>query len=247
MDLEGKVSNRPERELTTEEMRKQLRNPQFLPTHEQIAKSFMDDPKKWREFCEDDPDHQVFEFLNVEYLDALADYFVVRASELGASREKPLTILELGAGNGRLSHFLRQKLKKKATGEIKIIASDSGDWKIKSDFPVEHLRHDEALKEYDPDMVIFSWMPYQKDFTRDIRNMPNVKEYLLIGEANGGACGDEWETWGINSNDETAVPPYAADGFTKENLYDLSELQISRNDTPGEYYRSSSISFRRKD
>ena len=52
------------------------------------------------------------------------------------------------------------------------------------------------MKKHSPDIVIFSWMPYQEDSSKDIRKFDSVQEYILIGETDGGCCGDEWETWG---------------------------------------------------
>ena len=107
----------PERELTPEELQEKLRDPHFLPTHEQITKAFRS-RDEWHKFCFDE-EKPVFEFFNEEYLNAFADYFVSKIQEHGASEEKPLVILEIGAGNGRLSHFLQQKLEERAPGQKK--------------------------------------------------------------------------------------------------------------------------------
>jgi len=257
--LEGEVEQakpseespqQPERELTPEELRERLRDPNFLPTREQITKAFTN-WEQWIKFCFDE-EKPVYEFLNEEYLNALADYFVGKIQEYGASEERPLVILEIGAGNGRLSHFLQQKLEEKAPGQTKVVATDSGAWTLKSDFPVEQLDHKKAIKKYRPDIVICSWMPYQKDWTKDIRMCDRVKEYILIGETDGGCCGDEWETWGQSwSRDEDdeggkKIPPYEVDGFGREDLDELSGLQVCRTDNPGSYYHSRTVSFKRK-
>lgn len=241
----------PERELTPDELRERLRDPNFLPTHEQITKAFTN-WDQWYQFCRD-KENPVFEFFNEEYLNAFADYFVDKIQEHGASEERPLVILEIGAGNGRLSHFLRQKLEERAPGQIKVIATDSGEWSLKSNFPVEQLKHDEAMEKYSPDIVVFSWMPYKEDSSKDIRKFDSVQEYILIGETDGGCCGDKWETWGRQSwswdEDEKEgkkIPPYEADGFEREYLADLSDLQICRADEPGNYDHSGTVSFKRK-
>lgn len=233
-----------------DQMREKLRDPNFLPTREQIAGAFVS-REEWFRFCFDES-NQVFEFLNEEYLNALADYFFTRIVECGASPEKPLTILEIGAGNGKLSHFLRKKLEERAPSLVNVIATDSGEWTLQSAFPTEQLRHDEALLKYKPDIVIFSWMPYQKDATKDIRKVESVQEYILIGETDGGCCGDEWVTWGFDSysyDDEkkrTGEPPFIEDGFIRENHDDLSDLQICRTDQLGYYTHSRTVSFKRK-
>jgi hypothetical protein len=234
----------PQQELTPEQLRQKLRDPNFLPTRKQITNAFQT-LDQWINFCF--KENQVFEFLNEEYLNALAHYFVGKIQEYGASKERPLVILEIGAGNGRLSHFLRQKLEERAPGQTKVVATDSGAWNLKSDFPVEQLKHDEAMKKYNPDIVVISWMPYNTDLSKDIRKFDSVQEYILIGESDGGCCGDPWETWGINWLDDKAgqMPPYKAEGFVRENLHNLSLLQICRSDEPGRYYHSNTVSFKR--
>jgi len=226
-----------------------FRDPNFLPTREEIIESFTD-YFQWSEFCSDH-EKPVFEFLNEDFLDAFADYFVDKIKEYNINKEKPLMVLEIGAGNGRLTHFLQEKLEQKAPGQVKVIATDSGGWGIKSDFPVEQLEHVEAMEKYKPDIVIFSWMPYKEDSTKDIRKIDSVKEYILIGEKNYGCCGDPWETWGTpwNSNEYNTneIPLYKKDGFEKEELKNLSKLQICRTDRmPGHDNNSATVSFKRK-
>ncbi len=239
-----------ERELTPDGLRERLRDPNFLPTHKQITKAFTN-RKQWNQFCFNE-ENPVFEFFNEEYLNAFADYFIGKIQEYGINEERPLVILEIGAGNGRLSHFLRQKLEERAPGQTKVVATDSGAWTLKSDFSVEQLKHDEAMEKYSPDIVVFSWMPYREDSSKDIRKFDSVQEYILIGETDGGCCGDHWETWGqfwsLNDDeiDGEKIVPYEADGFEREDLDDLSYLQICRTDNLGDYFHSSTVSFKRK-
>lgn len=187
-----KMPQQLKRKLTPEELRERLRDPNFLPSRKQIMRAFQD-YTQWRDFCfnKEDP---VFEFFNEDYLNAFVDYLINRVQDLGKNEKNPLTILELGAGNGKFSHFLKEKIETRAPGQTKIIPTDSGKWNFKKSFPVKKLNHLEALKRYRPDLVIFSWMPYKKDVSKDIRKFDSVKEYILIGEINGGCCGDEWET-----------------------------------------------------
>ncbi|GIW66933.1 MAG: hypothetical protein KatS3mg095_0831 [Candidatus Parcubacteria bacterium] len=62
-----------------------------------------------------------------------------RIDELKESEKSPVIILEVGAGNGRLSYFLSQKLQERVPGKFKIIAVDSREWSIKPVFEVEKM------------------------------------------------------------------------------------------------------------
>jgi len=246
-----------EKKLSPEEIREKLRDPNFLPTQEQITEAF--DGKKilpnfeeWDAFILN-KENRVYEIFTKEYMNALGDYLSKRIEELGHSENNPVTILEIGAGNGRLSHLLRRALDEKAPKRAKIVATDLFADKIKTNFPVENLGYDEALKKYQPDIVICSWMPFDKDFSQDIRSTDSVKEYILIGEDDHGCCGKKWETWGLpeydDEDDKTdkKIPPYAKDGFYRKNHREMNCLQVCRSDTPGQYFHSRTTSFKRKD
>lgn len=236
----------PERELSREEIREKLKDPLFLPTRKEITRAFASEQAislDWMAFCFNDKS-PVFELLNEEFITALSQYLEKRINELQTSATETITILEVGAGNGRLSHFLRQQLENALPGKIKVVATDSGTWSIESSFPVESMGHKEALETYQPQIVIFSWMPYEEDVTDDFRATASVQEYILIGEDDGGCCGDEWRTWGSSADGST--PPYEEDGFERERLGEIGKHQICRTDTPGRYYHSSTNSFQRK-
>lgn len=240
-----------EKEATIEELQEKLRDPGYLPTRQEITDAFPPrdthfDRCLGDRFCRD-KEHPVFEFLNQEYIEALADYLEQCVEELGATKDEPITILEVGAGDGRLTHFLKQKLEERSVN-ARIIATDSGEKGIKPDFPVEKLDYKEALKKYNPTIVIACWMPPERDWTAEFRATKSVKEILLIGETDWGCCGDAWLTWGKTWKEEYKgkTPPYKADGFGRQDLEELSKLQICRSDEPGYYYNSSTISFGRE-
>ena len=179
----GHETSTGERESVLEK----LRDPNYLPSSQDIFLAFGRNlGRKFQEFCFDD-EHPVYEFLNSEHLTALSDYFALRSSDLGATSEKPLIILEVGAGNGRLSHFLREKLGEDEKGLVEVIATDANVSKdtnpygISPVFPVEHITTDEALRQFNPDIVICSWMPYRADWTPVFRATKSVKEYVLLG------------------------------------------------------------------
>ncbi|MDD3006789.1 MAG: hypothetical protein PHX30_04380 [Candidatus Pacebacteria bacterium] len=233
--------------LSGAEIRENLEDPNYLPSRKEIITAFPGRNDLW-EYCTKEED-QVFEFFNEEHLEALADYFIERIKECGKGEDDPLIILEMGAGNGKLSHFLQQKLEKKAPGQIKVVATDSGSWKIENVFPVEKLSCDEALETHKPDIVVFSWMPNGADYTEEMRECPTVKEYVLIGETGGGCCGNEWETWGCDYDydEDKGIPPFEKDGFEIESLEDLHKLQICRTDyNLRDLSHSNTVSFKRK-
>ncbi|MBM4401765.1 MAG: hypothetical protein FJ044_00775 [Candidatus Cloacimonetes bacterium] len=252
----------PEKLFSTQEEKsspkglwEKLGNAYYLPLHREILTVFArcgdcDDYYKlcgeWHRFCRDEK-HPVFEFLNQEYIEALTNYLEQRTKELQKTVSELITILEVGAGDGRLTHFLGQKLEEKGIS-VKMIATDTGEEGVESVFPVETLSYKEALRKYNPTIVIACWMPMKQDWTAEFRATQSVQEYLLIGEKDMGCCGDEWLTWGRDwlPGLEGKTPPYEADGFERYDLSEISKLQIARSDRPGEYGQSHTVSFRRR-
>jgi hypothetical protein len=239
--------------LTAEEVAHKLRDPHFLPALAELRPHLEGiswaNQDQWLKVI-NDPKHRVFEILTKEYVDALAGYLSQRAFELGGTPENPITILEVGAGNGRLTHFLSKSFSSRPESCAKVVATDSGEWIIGQSFPVEQLGHQEAIDRHQPTIIIFSWMPAYTDLTSDFRKASSVKEYLLIGEPDEGSCGDPWDTWGRDHTrnapgtfDANWIPPHEADGFTRHNLKDLSELQLSRLSVIYLQERSETVAF----
>ncbi len=206
-----------------------------FPSYEEACRAFCALSQEQRNELFIHKTRPVFEVFNRTHVNALAAYIV----DSGWSR-----ILEAGAGDGRLSRYLSEAIhrvfrRRREKGEhprqIRIIATDNGSWNIETVFPVERLDLASALQKYDPELVIWSWMPIG-DWTYLIRQHPSVKEYLLIGEAEGGECGNA-DTW------NPAL--YEADGFTRHDLGEISRYQLARNDTDPAHSRSKTVSFRR--
>lgn len=238
---------------SAEEFTAKLKDPHFLPNLADLSAQLDPLPNSdfdtWKRLV-DDPQQRVFEILTKEYVDALAGYLSKRAFELGGTPEQPLVILEVGAGNGRLAHFLGKSLSESPESCAKVIAVDSGTWEIEPLFPVERLGAREALEKHQPSIVIFSWMPPGEDCSKEFRQAPSVKEYLLIGEPDQSTCGDPWDTWGKAQPgyDEDVlkvdwVPPYEADGFVRNNLDELTSLQRSRLSVVYRLELSATVSF----
>jgi hypothetical protein len=168
----------------------------------------------------------IFELWNSDYIDGLADYL----RSVNAH-----TIVEVGAGNGRLTHFLKKRLP-----GVRIFAIDDFSWKIKPVFRVGNMSISAALNKYRPDIVISSWMPYMHDWTPIFRGCSSVKEYILIGETDGGCCGSD-DTWNTEN--------HKRDGFARRNLDHLSVMQICRTDYfdfDSDYRHSRTVAFYRR-
>ena len=98
-----------------------------------------------------------YEIWNKEYIDHFSDYLAKRILDMHPNDKA--VILEVAAGNGTLSYFLKRSLDEKIPGRFDIIATDSGDWNIKHVSGVEVIDYKEALVKYKPDIILTSWMP----------------------------------------------------------------------------------------
>ena len=218
-----------------------------LATREKVFAAlnfYSGNPDTVHDFCKA---HDIFEIMTDEYVSALARYLAERISLLRLNGS-PVTILEVGAGDGKLTQTLGEKLAQRSMQNIRMIAADSQEWNIRPTAPVERMSYEEALQTYNPQIVICSWMPPLSDWSSTFRATPNVQEYILIGEPDGELCGDIWKTWGTiprRGYPKTVLPPLQADHFERVDLPDLSKLQLCRFDL-GDVRRSATFSFRRE-
>ena len=245
----------PQKKLEVEFFREAINDPTYLPFRSVINSAFpeeyADSKQAWQKYT-DDENYPKYEIFTVEYIEQLAATLHDTALRLGHSPTRPLRVLEVCAGNGRLTHFLNEEIDRKYPGLINVFAIDSGRLEIAPTFPVENMSHKDALDTYQPDVVINSWMPPNEDLSQDFRDTPSVQEYILIGEPD--LCGKDWETWGVDlgitsHSDRTPTPPYAKDGFKIDSDNDFfSDVQLCRTDEPWtDYSRSMTIRFSRKD
>ncbi len=252
--------------LTPDDMLERLRDPNYLPTMADIEFAFVResdlynksgkyDPLtgyvsvsriRWINFCHDKK-RPTYEFLTREFINALGDYLIERVEEIRQTPGQQIVIMEVAAGNGRMTHFLGKRLMERNAHNIVIIPTDSGEWELKPDFYVNRLDYREALDRFMPQIVICSWMPQFTDFTTSFRECPSVQEYILIGHSDSDVCGNAWQTWGhlYDENQEQPEIPYERDGFHREDLDSISNLQIGMSDSPGRYGYSRTVSFRR--
>lgn len=211
-----------------------------LPSNDEIQQLWtaLYYPSKLRNYIYD-------ELLSKEYIVGLGAYLAQRVEELGGTNERPLMILETGAGDGRLTHFLRVSLESLSPGKSHLVATDKGQMKIPIHHPVEVLDYREALQKYHPTIVITSWMPPRQDWTPAYRKTASVQEYLLIGEPDGNVCGS-FATWGEKPDYRPVCrPAYQRDGFEMFFLEQVTANQFMRQDNPNQYCCSATIAFRR--
>ena len=180
-------------------------------------------------------------------------------SEMGAVAHDLPVVLECGAGSGVLAAHLATRLR----GEARVVAVDDSSSRIHALAPVQQLDYTAALAKYKPRVVLAAWMPSGLDWTEAMRACASVHEYILLGEADGAACGDLWATWGVlpavgcarcgsdgcercdTGLDEDSVAPYIDDGFARAELPGVQRYQLCRFDSAAARGFSSAIAFTR--
>ena len=222
----------------------------------------------------------IYQLWTEEYVTHLGGYLLERSFEFDGET----CVLDVGAGDGLLVKFLTEflELEKKRLSKIPgksriqeiptVIATDDGSWGIFAKAQVEKLNMRDALTKYkttnsDSDrkrqlIILCSWMPMGEDWSVFFRQH-EVDEYILIGEADDGSCGHNWDTWGNPSflpaegsnsslkvsgdpqGPEDKQPLYLADGYERWDMEALAQYQFSRFDCA--VSRSSkTVSFRRR-
>lgn len=97
--------------------------------------------------------------------------------------------LEIGAGDGTLTRFLKDQ-------GVQLIATDNHGWSNAVQYPAWVIKLDarEALSAYAPEVVICSWPPSQNDFERYVFDTPSVQLYIVIGSRHHFAFGN-WKDY----------------------------------------------------
>ena len=190
------------------------------------------------------------------YMEATQDYLILTVENIKAFslclesridyyKSKGISnpvIVEVGAGNGRLSHFLEEKLKQD-NYIYDIIPTDNFSWektakeKIQPHFNVAPYNHKESANLFNPTIVICSMMTPDGDLSKVFRSNQNVQEYILLGHRIG--TGHDWETHGENYfsvKDEGSTPDFIKGGFERLEIDEVSKHLIQcesvRNSTP---------------
>ena len=120
-----------------------------------------------------------FQFYSNEFI----EHIVETIKKLNACK-----IVEIGAGDGFLSFFLKKR-------GIDIVATDNFIRPYIDRRPhVEKLDHKSALEKYNPDLVVINWEELDGTYSIDVLEYPPVKCLLWIGEELGGCTGSA-ELW----------------------------------------------------
>lgn len=93
--------------------------------------------------------------------------------------------LEIAAGDGTLSRFL-------AAEGVRVTATDDYSWKHAVSYPEMVLKMDaaQALRKFNPAVVICSWPPANNSFERLVFTHPGVELYIVIGSRHTFASGN---------------------------------------------------------
>ena len=159
-----------------------------------------------------------YELWTKDYIFGLANYLLQRIEEMNeqSACELETTILDVGAGDGRLIYFLRRAMKEIASSKRKIgdrrnatmsdssmptlIATDDGSWRApiynNSHIQVEQLSAADAVEKYGPKpefdnkrlIVLCSWMPPGEDWTFLFRQ-PAAEMLMQSNEASAEHSG----------------------------------------------------------
>lgn len=129
--------------------------------------------------------HKVFQLMSNEFIMELV---------INIKKINPNIILEVGAGRGEMGWYLSKFLSP-------YIMVDDYSLKCSLEFSkygdnIINIDYKDALKKFNPDLVIASWIPYGENWTKDFRDIDSVNGYIIIGEGEGGATGsdEDWKT-----------------------------------------------------
>ncbi len=97
--------------------------------------------------------------------------------------------LEIAAGDGTLSRFLRER-------GVQITTTDDHSWKHAVTFPADVLRQEarEALRVHAPEVVVCSWPPAGNRFEQHVFRTRTVQTYIVISSKLAFASGN-WDDY----------------------------------------------------
>lgn len=192
------------------ELRLKFRDATYLPTRAEVLSL-----KHFQNYCDEFGDYEI---LSREYLKAFGDQLLFDVRSLLKKREE-IQILEVGAGSGRLTHFLSEYVLRSLSEEeqkvIRFVASDSFEEQIPPVFDVQQIKTKEAVEQIKPSIVITSWSRISVE--EIVNGAPWIEEVVVIGEPGICAGGDEGGWRPVR-------------GFSMKRLLNATALQICRTD-----------------
>ncbi|NTV14134.1 MAG: SAM-dependent methyltransferase [Desulfobulbaceae bacterium] len=101
----------------------------------------------------------------------------------------PRTCLEIAAGDGTLSRFLKEL-------GVQITATDDQSWGHAMRYPESVIKREarEALSIHAPEVVVCSWPPPGNNFERQVFKTRSVELYIVIGSRHRHAAGN-WDDY----------------------------------------------------
>lgn len=236
----------------------------FKPMSVEQARAIFDfepDPDteqtEWFDYCQNK--QKIYEYPTAEFVSGLADYLAGRLAAITPAVGTVPRILEVGAGQGRLSFLVDKALRERGVA-ADVFAVDTFNWQGSKESPsvASEMDFRSALDTVQPDIVIGAWLPSTEkfgaddlyDWTKDFRKTPSVKEYILIGEPDLTATPEAWgEYWDFDTMSvrPSPHPEYEKDGFIKEVHENLIPTQIDYRDCAINgllTHRSRTVSFK---
>ena len=192
-----------------------------LPSVEEISAAFpslsdnSETDLEWKKFLSE----RGYQVWTKELINSLADRLKrvidgIPKNTQVTDKAEPVLVLEVGAGNGLLTYFLKKKFEE-AGWTADFIASDDNSWSLGHEslpeVSITRISCKAAMKRYQgrATIVICSWMPplgFNEEWSALFRQQPNIYSYLLIGDEGGSGAGfRSWES---------------GDDFIKEDLTD---------------------------
>ena len=98
-------SEKENSEMAKQALIESMKDPEFLPNHNDVRSLFREGGNFHKEL-----ELPIFEVFTREYIDKLGSYLVERIDAIGRKKKGPVKVLEVAAGNGRLSHLIRREI-----------------------------------------------------------------------------------------------------------------------------------------
>lgn len=109
------------------------------------------------------------------------------------------SVLEIAAGDGTLSRFLRE-------AGVDIRATDDHSWSAIDFGDVERMEARVALQRHRPEVVVCSWPPAGNPFERAVFETPSVQRYIVITSASRANASD-WDAYAAQQSFECVEHP----------------------------------------